>query len=333
MVAEAETEFVNDLVTRYRALATCLAEKWGRESIEALRDLRDNASYFDIPAVPSLREIVNHVWRLAFSKLKEEVEGRRLSITARQGLENRLAQVISDLIDWHIELRRRQEIASVVTKLLPNDELIRWYLVQLVAADKRLLQAGLAVLAKDTDAYLSILPASKTDIEAEALRSSAQPFQEVIAEVKATDPRSAPGSTFKDVEKDPALPSGVAKDADRKGRADVGPLLDKGIVKKATLSVGRKFLARFSKRLKSNICGPQGLYLALRKGQLAQAAVPTTLATTVLTAGFSAATLWYPLAVYLSLLILRTGLDVYCQEGASKPPSGRWNTKKGSKKP
>jgi hypothetical protein len=332
MTTESESEFVNDLVTRYQALATSLIVKWGRGSVEALIDLRDSASYFDIPVVASLSLTKNHAWRSAFSELEQEVEGRHLSAAARQGIGNRLAQIVSDLIDRQREIQHKIEVISVVTKSLPDEELIRWYLIQLVAADTRLLEAGLAVLAKDAEVYLSKLAASKTDIESEALGLSAQPFQEVLAEIKAAGRRSAAGATFKDVEKDTTLPSGVAEEADRKGRADLSPLLNKRIIKKATLSVGRKFFRRFSERLKSNICGPKGLYPAVKKGQLAQAAVPTTLATTVLTTGFSAATLWYPLTVYLGLLIVRTGLDVYCQKDGSKTSSRREKANKMSKK-
>ena len=54
-------------------------------------------------------------------------------------------------------------------------------------------------------------------------------------------------------------------------------------------------------------------YVNIEKGLLGQADLPVAIASSILTAGFSAATFWYPLAVYLALLLMKTGLKTYCE--------------------
>ena len=51
-----------------------------------------------------------------------------------------------------------------------------------------------------------------------------------------------------------------------------------------------------------------------------QAQLPMTIAGSILTSGFSPATFWYPLAVYVGLLLSKTLLKTYCKTGEIKYP-------------
>jgi len=66
-------------------------------------------------------------------------------------------------------------------------------------------------------------------------------------------------------------------------------------------------------KFKDTICGKDGPYEQFTKGLVGQAALPSSIASSILAAGFSVETVWYPLAVYLSLLLVKTGLKTYCE--------------------
>jgi len=48
-------------------------------------------------------------------------------------------------------------------------------------------------------------------------------------------------------------------------------------------------------------------------GLLGQAEIPMAIVRSVLAVGFPTAEIWYPLAVYFSLLLVKAGLKTYCE--------------------
>jgi hypothetical protein len=168
-----------------------------------------------------------------------------------------------------------------------------------VLNDNQLL-AGLAVLSKDLDLYLSQHP-----------RKDAETFLRCYEEALKEDRKGWVGSPFFEPPEKCRLPTDIATNA-AQGKFDLKPLIDIAIVHEWTVMPGRKILECYQKELKDSICGATGPYEQFRSGLIGQAQLPAAIATTVLTAGVSVATLWYPLAVYLALLFIRAGLGTYC---------------------
>jgi hypothetical protein len=183
---------------------------------------------------------------------------------------------------------------------------------ELTETDMRLTQvyAGLAVLAKDLDTYLA-----QSDNEDAAL------VQEVIAEIKAQEqPRYGPVAFPYD---DPAFPykgelerfpQGLAARA-AAGNPTVNELGAPLIVHEWTVKAGKRLFLKFGEKFRVVICGENGPYELFERDLLKQSELPVAIVAQILVAGLSTATLWYPLAVYIGLLIVRTGLKTYCEPG------------------
>jgi hypothetical protein len=77
---------------------------------------------------------------------------------------------------------------------------------------------------------------------------------------------------------------------------------------------GKRLFEKFASEFRKVVCcGPDSPYEQLRNGLVSQANLPNTIAASILVAGFSASTFWVPLALYISLLIIKTGLNIYCE--------------------
>jgi hypothetical protein len=72
-------------------------------------------------------------------------------------------------------------------------------------------------------------------------------------------------------------------------------------------------LNKFAKKFKETICGKGGPYEQFKDGLIGQEKLPVVIASSILTAGFTATAFWIPIVVYISLLIIKTGLKVYCE--------------------
>jgi hypothetical protein len=165
------------------------------------------------------------------------------------------------------------------------------------------LYAGLAVLARDMHQYLAKHP-----------RDDAALFEEVVSSVNTEEERQYGPQAFPNYAGLPVdnLPEQLASAA-ADGQPTVAPLGERGIVHEWTFKPGKRLLAKFGSKFKETICGKDGPYEQFNEGLLGQAALPTTIAGTILVAGFSPATFWYPLAVYVSILLVKTVLKTYCE--------------------
>jgi hypothetical protein len=183
------------------------------------------------------------------------------------------------------------------------------------------LYAGLAVLSSDLTSYLSQSP-----------RKDAAWFEEVIASVHSKEQKRYGTGAFPYVPYDDstnphkkeleAFPWGLAQAADQ-GHPTVTPLGNIAIRHEWTVKPGKKLLIEFGAQFHDIICEKNGLYERFRSGLLSQANLPITVATAILTgiSAISAVTLWYPLAVYIALLIIEAGLGVYCKPQSPQPPA------------
>jgi hypothetical protein len=177
------------------------------------------------------------------------------------------------------------------------------------------LYAGLSVLARDMYAYLANYP-----------RDDSAAFQEVVMEVSAVERRLHHGVAFPTYEDQPIdfPPTGLADDA-ASGKPTVKPLGDPKLVHERTVIPGKMlfetFLTKFGIKFKDAICGKNGPYQQLEKRQALLTALPTAIAIDILKHSFSNDTLWYPLAVYIAVLLVRAGLKTYCESEVK--PTGR----------
>jgi hypothetical protein len=169
------------------------------------------------------------------------------------------------------------------------------------------LYAGLSVLARDMYTHLANHP-----------RDDSAAFQEVVMEVSAVERRSHQGVAFPTYEDQPVdfPPTGLADDA-ASGKPTVKPLGDPKLVHERTVIPGKMlfkaFLIKFGIKFKDAICGKNGPYQQLEKRQAHLSALPTAIAIDILRHGFSNDTFWYPLAVYIAVLLVRAGLKTYCE--------------------
>ena len=167
--------------------------------------------------------------------------------------------------------------------------------------------AGLAALARDMDEYLAKHP-----------RDDAALFKTVISLINTEERPRYGGGAFPtlDGQRVEILPTGLASAADS-GRPTVELLGNPAIVHEWMCKPGKKlldrFLQKFGRKLKETICGKDSPYEQFNKGLLGQADLPKTIAASILAVGFSPATFWYPLAVYLGILLVKTGLKTYCE--------------------
>lgn len=139
-------------------------------------------------------------------------------------------------------------------------------------------------------------------------------FEKILDEVISSEKKTPAESTYEYLKQDESVPTGFAKAA-RSDSVDFSAILTPKVIHKAATSTGRKFLKKFMRNFKKVICeGSDSPYEKFKNSQVKQAALPTTIATTILTTSFSVDTFWYPLAVYLGLLITRAGLDTYCDK-------------------
>jgi hypothetical protein len=165
------------------------------------------------------------------------------------------------------------------------------------------LYAGLGVLARDMYQYLS-----------GNQRNDAALFKEVISLVNTEERKTHGDQAFPNYVGLPVedLPQQLAFAA-ALGWPTVEPLGKRDIVREWTFKPGKRLFVKFGAKFKETICGKDGPYDQFNNGLLGQAALPSTIASTILIAGFSPATFWYPLAVYMSILLLETGLKTYCE--------------------
>jgi len=162
------------------------------------------------------------------------------------------------------------------------------------------LYASLSVLCRDALAF-GDRPRSKI-------------FDQVTSQVHREDSKLYGDGAFPDYINLPTetLPDTLSGIAER-GYQDFSVLGDTAIVHEWTFKPGKKIFNKFAEKFKETVCGHDGPYEAFNNGLVGQKALPGTIAASILTTGFAAATFWYPLAVYIALLITKAGLKTYCE--------------------
>lgn len=183
-----------------------------------------------------------------------------------------------------------------------QEELIQSLIDEVEGFDETLLLAGLGVLVKDLNEYLSDNPRDDADVFEGVV-------SETIEEIKSSFGHDSP---FFVSPKETNLPDELAKAA-AGGHPTVTQLGNPAIIHEWTVGPGKRFFEKFAVKFKDTICGKDGPHEQFNKGLLGQAELPTTIVSAILAAGFSVATFWYPLAVYVGLLIVKAGLKTYCE--------------------
>ncbi|MBI5646921.1 MAG: hypothetical protein HY962_08300 [Ignavibacteriae bacterium] len=287
-------------------LEECISS--GCIDLEGLRNILDTQNFFS----PAFTECIQRSIYGGFFNMLAMVAEEQTILSNKGDFQDILTNNL--MVCVNKVLLSSQQSTKDYTKVLEeysmlvNEKKIRSILADIAHADKQLLTAGVGYLVRDMDEYLS----SRSQDDIAGLNPTL--FLEIVNEMKQAGRRDQTGQGYADFLADISGPRGISLNSSNIV-LDMSALLENNQGKKLAAKVGRTFLKKFKKRLKSIICDEKiGPYGQLKNSVIGKAAVPTTIATTILTSGFTAANVWYPLAVYVALLIAQAGLDAYCDK-------------------
>jgi len=174
------------------------------------------------------------------------------------------------------------------------------------------LYAGLAVLSRDIHLYL-----------AKSARKDTALFRNIVSAVNAEEKKRYGSTAFP--YDDPQFPyqaelklfpKGLALKAIR-GKPTLAPLGDNAIRHEWTVKAGKKllleFLTKAGPQFKSGICGTDGLYYKFFKIESDEMKLTVEIANLALGSFGIATALWYPLAACLAGILVKRGLNLYCE--------------------
>jgi len=169
-----------------------------------------------------------------------------------------------------------------------------------------MLYSGLTILAKDINEYKG----ESRSMKDEGLPSFYEVFNATMGEERSY--WEVHGNNLFVPLADQQQPHGFARLAEEQNQFDLSPLTAASIHHEWFNIPGRKMFRQFADKFRDTICekgGPRDQF----KGFVQKNKLPAALTTAILSGGFTVAAFWYPIAVYVGLLIARTGLDVYCE--------------------
>lgn len=163
------------------------------------------------------------------------------------------------------------------------------------------LYAGLAVLVRDMNHLIEENPKFENPL-----------FNEIVKPIIEDNRARYPKTTLFQSKTKVELPRGIAASS-VDGRPNLQSLADSDIVHEWITKPGKQIFNGFGVKFHKMICGKGGIYDQLRKGILPPALLAVEISKQILSEGFSAETLWYPLAVYIATIIARKTLEKYCE--------------------
>jgi hypothetical protein len=170
------------------------------------------------------------------------------------------------------------------------------------------LLAGIFILSKDSHEFLSVTPREDDNL-----------FVEVYSEYLYEDSfRFSHSPSIKSLV-DAELPHGIVEKAVT-NVIDITDLTENAdaYIHEWTVGPGKmlfnKFTEKFKEKFKDTICGIGGPYKEFEEGRITKLNLPTAMVTSILGAGFTLAGFWIPLVVYIVLLLIKTGLKMYCED-------------------
>lgn len=183
--------------------------------------------------------------------------------------------------------------------------------------DEAQLLSGLSVLVLDAKEYFDRHPAD--GIEGETFRSI---YGETITSSGFwgdwQDQKQWELDVLAEFNDVAFLPPGELTRQAAEGNPDVTSLGDPELVHEWFVYPGQDFFKRFGRNFRGTICGEGGPYEQFEDGLVGQEQLPKVIAATLLTSGLSGGTVWVPLAVYVGLLLVKTGLQTYCEAPESE---------------
>ena len=164
------------------------------------------------------------------------------------------------------------------------------------------IYAGLSVLTRDMYSYLKSHPQDDATLIEDIVH-------QVFAEETYGD-QSFPKYVGLPYETLPTQFASVAA----AGQPNITDLGSRDIVHEWTVKPGKRLFLKFRAKFKETICGKNGPY-EMFQDNLGQSDLPKKIVEAILLSGvISPATFWYPLAVYIAILLVKTGLKTYCEE-------------------
>jgi len=189
---------------------------------------------------------------------------------------------------------------------MQHERELRELVEQIKDYDESLLYSGLTILSKDIAEYLatSAYPGKDKQLFLEVYTDALNVERDYWA-------KSGP-QLFQPLET-AQLPRGFAQAA-TEGILDLALLADRSLEHEWLVNPGKKLFGKYKVKFKETICGKDGPYEKFVNGLVGQADLPIKIASAILIVGFSNAAFWLPLAVYISLLLIKAGLKTYCEE-------------------
>lgn len=310
-----------------------LDELGGKLTKKDLRGIARGGNVFAIPAANSNVESDSFAQKIA--ALREMLDRTHLAATDERALKNRIEKLLHERIDR----MRREEVKQFIererTSTPVDRELLRECVGSLVGAGDKLLFAGLALLVPDASDFCvkcavnaeDALPednpgkngnrvSQQSETSPQLLREHAAILFEVVKKVSVTQEQieltKAGGNPTVSVTISNQTTEVTLRAS--QGEVNVEQLLVQDTKDKSLVALGKKYFKEFMKQLKKNICGPGGPYEQLKSGlDRVHSKLGENVALWILSTSLSTSTLWYPLAAYLAVLLVRTGLDVVCE--------------------
>lgn len=165
--------------------------------------------------------------------------------------------------------------------MMQHETELRELFKQIEDFDEYRLYSGLTIISKDIAEYIATSAYPGED---------KQLFLEVYADALNVerDYWSKFGPQLFQPLETVKLPRGFARAA-TEGRLDLTPLADRSIIHEWPAKPGKELFEKFKVKFKETICGKDGPYEKFVNGLVGQADLPITIASTVLSAGFSVA--------------------------------------------
>jgi len=168
------------------------------------------------------------------------------------------------------------------------------------------LYAGLTILSNGAVSTLHMHQIDRNDGEIFRTLTGELEWQRMVT--WGWSPLWNPGSTSKELED--AIHNFVYDGEN----TDISLLLDPTIEHEWTKGPGKDLFDRFKEKFKDTICkGPDCPYTKMEKGLIGQADLPATIVATLVASGVAVSTFWIPILVYFALLLVKTGLKMYCE--------------------
>lgn len=301
---EAQQQILERLINEYFKILKALLNK----DVIELDQLNQHGELFTIPDAETLP--IKLLWQYKLSSIQAKAE-RYLDENHKNSFYTSLKKRTEDFISEQRRTAEETEQQMVWIKWrtenpLPVDKRFVNEIVGNIALDSNeKLLAGISIISKETHRHLS----DKIKKKKENNQHDDQHDDFAIKALEQFVTKEELVSIDQIGVKTDVIEKAINKEV------DLEALLSADLVNEKTTNLGSQILERFKKHLKHNICkdenGPYNLLVKLQKNQ---SDILYALISTICSTALCNSYMFYPLAVYVGLVIVKSGLDTYCKE-------------------